>query len=70
MVHIMEHLKPAFHTVSESVEKFSEVQTCSSSQHVKLRDSRIGKDEADVQKFVEWIRNHCPFVRTEGLVSI
>lgn len=59
---------PVAHHVCESVEKFSEVQTCSSSQHTELRDSKIANDEEDVEKFVACLRNHNPFIRTEGLV--
>lgn len=44
---------PVAHHLCESVERFSGIQTCSSYQHVELRESRIGKDEENVQTLVE-----------------
>lgn len=61
---------PVAHHLCESVERFSGVQTCSSYQHIELRESRIGKDEENVQTFVEWLHQHSPFIVTEGLVSL
>lgn len=56
--------------VCESVERFSDIQSCNSFQHVELGESKIGKDEENVQTFVEWLHHHYPFIRTEGLTSL
>lgn len=61
---------PVAHHLCESVERFSGIQTCSSYQHVELRDSRIKKDEEDLQTFIKWLHHHSPFIRTEGLLSL
>ena len=61
---------PVAHHLCESVEQFTGVQSCNSFQHVELRDSRIEKDERNVQTFLKWLQHHYPFIRTEGLVSL
>ena len=44
---------PVAHHLCESVEQFSSVQACCSYQLIKLRESKIRKDEEDAQTFVK-----------------
>jgi len=41
-----------------------------SEQHVEVRDSRISRDDSDVEKVSEWLSINYPFPNTNCLMSI
>lgn len=60
--------KPVFSDIVESLEDFSGVHFFSSEQHVDARDSRVKRDEQDVEKLSSWLETHDPFSSTTKVV--
>ncbi|XP_054714645.1 uncharacterized protein LOC129224244 [Uloborus diversus] len=61
---------PILVEVSQKVEEFCNLSFVSTEQHADAKDSRITRDEADVQKLVNWFSSHDPFPNSEHLMSI
>lgn len=61
---------PTAYHLCENMEKFCDVQTQTSEQHIELRNSRSQRDGSDVFKMVKWFEQHPPFPKLEDLVSI
>ncbi|KYM98809.1 hypothetical protein ALC62_10473 [Cyphomyrmex costatus] len=61
---------PILHNICEAVENFSEKYFSTSEQHVEARESRIKRDEADLQKLVNWFEIHDPFPQNDCIVSL
>ncbi|XP_026482212.1 uncharacterized protein LOC113389378 [Ctenocephalides felis] len=58
------------HNVCEEVEKFCNVAFSSSEQHVEIRNSRIKRDNDDINKLTDWLYQHAPFPEVNELMSI
>ncbi|KMQ87541.1 hypothetical protein RF55_13145 [Lasius niger] len=56
--------------ISEGLESFCELSFDTGEQHVDARDSRVKKDDADVQKLSEWFQSHNPFPHIHQIMSI
>ncbi|KAJ8882137.1 hypothetical protein PR048_018625 [Dryococelus australis] len=52
---------PILVEVTQKIEEFCNLSFASTEQHVAARDTRISRDEADVQKLVDWFPSHHPF---------
>lgn len=61
---------PTVTTVTQQVEEFCGVSLTTSEQHVDARDARVQRDNADLQKFIEWFQSHDPFPVTNFVMSI
>ncbi|GBN59698.1 hypothetical protein AVEN_105907-1 [Araneus ventricosus] len=61
---------PIAHHVCEAIEKFCNIFTISSNQHVELRSGRIQISEIHCQKFEAWFRQHSPFINKVDLFSL
>ncbi|KAF2891908.1 hypothetical protein ILUMI_14265 [Ignelater luminosus] len=55
---------------AENFDKFCGIKSAISHQHIKLRGSRIKKDDSDVRKFLEWFQQHPPFIVRNELMSL
>lgn len=60
----------ATNTICEEIERFCKISFDSVDQHVDARDSRIKRDNTDVNKLVDWFTLHNPFPNTNQLVSL
>jgi len=60
----------ATNAVCEGIEKFCNISLDIADQHVDARDSRIKRDDADVQKIIEWFSSHDPFPQIPQIISI
>lgn len=60
----------ATNTICEEMEKFCNISLESTEQHVDSRDSRVKKDNADVNILFDWFKLHDPFPNTTQLISI
>ncbi|GBM91038.1 hypothetical protein AVEN_169575-1 [Araneus ventricosus] len=56
--------------VSQKIEEFCNLLFASSKQHVVARNSRISRDEACLQKLVDWFSSNDPFPKYEHLLFI
>lgn len=56
--------------VCHQIEQFCEVSFSTSDQHVDTTNSRIRRDDSDLQKFSEWFQCHDPFPEIKSLMSI
>lgn len=61
---------PIAHHVSESIENVCYMQTQTSNQHIELSDSRVNCYKKDRQIFVNWLKQHSPFVTSNNLISL
>lgn len=61
---------PYAHDVCEKIEQFCHVRFTSSEQHIDARDSRINRDNDDVQKIYDFFMDHNPFPFESELKSI
>lgn len=57
-------------TICEDVEKFCNISLDTVDQHVDTKDSRIKRDNDDVNKIIEWLTIHNPFPQTNKIMSI
>ncbi|CAG9782212.1 unnamed protein product [Diatraea saccharalis] len=60
----------ATNTICEEIERFCKISFDSVDQHVDARDSRIKRDNTDVNELVDWFTLHNPFPNTNQLVSL
>ncbi|CAH2086035.1 unnamed protein product [Euphydryas editha] len=60
----------ATNTICEEIERFCNISFDSVDQHVDARDSRIKRDDTDVNELVGWFTLHNPFPNTNQLVSL
>ncbi|KAL4105063.1 hypothetical protein QTP88_020338 [Uroleucon formosanum] len=60
----------AMNTICEDVEKFCNISLDTVDQHVDTKDSRIKRDNDDVNKIIEWLTIHNPFPQTNKIMSI
>lgn len=60
--------KPAMALITASMEDFSGITFISSEQHVDARDSRIKRDDGDIQKLQERLEMRNPFLNTSSVV--
>lgn len=56
--------------ISEEIEKFCDLSFDTADQHVDSRDSRIERDNNDIEKIVQWFTLHNPFSTCNEVVSI
>ncbi|XP_022204652.2 uncharacterized protein LOC111061263 [Nilaparvata lugens] len=62
---------PYFIKINEALEEFLDISITYSEQHVELRKSRKLRDQADIDKFTTWFRQHNPLNKESGeLVSL
>ncbi|GBL74027.1 hypothetical protein AVEN_230941-1 [Araneus ventricosus] len=61
---------PIATTVSQQVEDFCGLSFTTFEHHTYARDSRILRDNEDVQKLVDWFESHNPFPFSDFVVSI
>lgn len=64
------HGMHALNTISEDIETFCKVTLNIVDQHVDVRDSRIKRDNANVNKFIEWFTIHNPFPESNHIMSL
>jgi len=60
----------AMNGVCEGIEKLCNVNLDTTDQHIDARDSRIERDNEDVQKLIEWFTCHDPFPKINHIMSI
>ncbi|GBN80136.1 hypothetical protein AVEN_133765-1 [Araneus ventricosus] len=58
------------HNVCEKVEKYCNITSVTSEQHVDMRPSRIARDNEDVEKLMQRFSQHIPFPIYDVLMSI
>ncbi|GBL81247.1 hypothetical protein AVEN_143575-1 [Araneus ventricosus] len=58
------------HNICEEVEKYCNIISVTSEQHVDVRPSRIALDIEDVEKVMQWFSQHIPFPINDVLMSI
>lgn len=58
------------HNVCDEVEKFCGISLETVEQHVDMRTSRVFRDNADLEKLVNWLSQHPPFPKIDKLMSI
>ncbi|GBM16783.1 hypothetical protein AVEN_9374-1 [Araneus ventricosus] len=58
------------HNICEEVEKYCNITSVTSEQHVDMRPSRIARDNEDVEKLMQWFSQHIPFPINDVLMSI
>lgn len=61
---------PILVEVGQKIEEFYNLSFAVTEHHVDARDSRISRDEAELQKLVDWFSSHDPFPNSEHLMSI
>ncbi|KAJ8672055.1 hypothetical protein QAD02_003314 [Eretmocerus hayati] len=61
---------PAAFSSMESFENYVGVQSANSEQHVELRQGRMKRDQADLEKFKFWLDQHKPFEPRTSLISL
>ncbi|KAJ8685690.1 hypothetical protein QAD02_021483 [Eretmocerus hayati] len=61
---------PAAFSSMESFENYVGVQSASSEQHVELREGRMKRDQADLEKLKFWLDHHKPFEPRTSLISL
>ncbi|KAF2900916.1 hypothetical protein ILUMI_05270 [Ignelater luminosus] len=64
------HGVPSLCEAAENFDKFCGIKSAISHQHIKLRGSRIKKDDSDARKFLEWFQQHPPFIVRNELMSL
>lgn len=57
-------------SICDEIEKFCNLSLDSTDQHVHSRDSRVTRDNADVDKLVEWFIHRNPFANVNQIVSL
>lgn len=60
----------AMNNVCKGIEKLCNVRLDIVDQHVDARDSRIERDNEDVQKLIEWFTSHNPFPQMNQIMAI
>ncbi|GBO36167.1 hypothetical protein AVEN_215108-1 [Araneus ventricosus] len=58
------------HNICEEVEKYCNITSVTSEQHVNMRPSRIAQDNEDVEKLTQWFSQHIPFSINDVLMPI
>ncbi|GBL91778.1 hypothetical protein AVEN_71413-1 [Araneus ventricosus] len=58
------------HNICEEVEKYCNITSVTSEQHVDMRSSRIARDNEDVGKLMQWFSQHIPFPINDVLMSV
>ncbi|GBM84929.1 hypothetical protein AVEN_207137-1 [Araneus ventricosus] len=48
------------HNICEEVEKYRNITTVTSEQHVDMHPSRIARDNEDIEKLTQWFSEHIP----------
>lgn len=61
---------PIMQRVSEAIEKFTDVLSSSTEQHVDARPTRQARDNDDVEKLLKWFSEHPPFPVLDSIVSL
>lgn len=56
--------------IAQEMEKYSNVTSTSSEQHVELRPARMSRDASDVRILREWLSKHPPFPETDLIINI
>lgn len=56
--------------VCESLERFWDISSSTSEQHVDMRAARVERDNSDVEKLTQYLDMHPPFPLTDKLLSI
>ena len=60
----------AMNTVCEGLEDLADIKTYTTDQHVDASDSRIKKDDKDIEKLQQWFLSHDPFPKIKEIISI
>ncbi|GBO35595.1 hypothetical protein AVEN_267063-1 [Araneus ventricosus] len=58
------------HNICEEVEKYCNIISVTSEQHVDMRSFRIARDNENVEKLMQWFSQHIPFPINDALMSI
>ncbi|KMQ95977.1 hypothetical protein RF55_3772 [Lasius niger] len=58
------------HNMCDEMEKFCGISLETIEQHVDMRTSRVSRDNADLEKLVNWVSQHPPFPKIDELMSI
>lgn len=56
--------------IAHEIEKYSNVTSTSSEQHVEMRPTRMSRDAHDVEILFDWLSKHPPFPETDLIVNI
>ena len=62
--------KSAFSDICQELENFCSTTFFTSEQHVELRETRIARNDSDVNKLYDWLINHNPFSKTQIITSL
>ena len=60
----------AMNTVCEGLEDLADIKTYKTDQHADASDSRIKKDDKDIEKLQQWFLSHDPFPKIKEIISI
>jgi len=61
---------PVLNNVCTNIEQYVNLSSNVSEQHVELRDSRISRDDSDVEKILEWFSFNYPLPNSNCVLSI
>lgn len=61
---------PTLHNICEALEEFCGSDSGTSEQHIESRESRIKRNDADVEKLDNWLTTHSPFTTGEEIMSV
>ncbi|GBL96751.1 hypothetical protein AVEN_111880-1 [Araneus ventricosus] len=61
---------PIVTTISQQVEDFCGLSSITSEHHTDARDSRILRDNEDVQKLLSWLESFDPFHVSDFVMSL
>ncbi|GBM19929.1 hypothetical protein AVEN_164880-1 [Araneus ventricosus] len=59
-----------FHNICEEIEKYCNITSVTSEQHVDMRPSCIARVNEDVEKLMQWFSPHIPVPINDVLMSV